>query len=323
MAHELDFSNGRANMAYVGERPWHGLGQLLTADASIDVWTQEAGLGFTVKRAPVHYQMPGKPMQKYAGRDVLYRHDTELALGIVTDTYKIVQPSDVMETMRRICSVAGFTMETAGSLYGGAKIWALARVGKDAVVAGVDKVAPYVLIVTSFDGTMATTVTYTIIRAVCNNTVSMAMNRLDESCTLRVPHAMSYDPAKAQAWLGIGVTKFEQWVARAELSAQEKISAEQADEIIVQILQKNDEHAVEDIRESKAYNQIMKLFYDGNVGSDMQHCKSTRYGLLNAVTYYADHIAGNKQEARLKSTWTGQLANLKTRAQELCFGQAA
>ena len=27
MAHELDFSNGRANMAYVGEKPWHGLGR--------------------------------------------------------------------------------------------------------------------------------------------------------------------------------------------------------------------------------------------------------------------------------------------------------
>ncbi len=27
MAHELDMSNGRANMMYAGDRPWHGLGK--------------------------------------------------------------------------------------------------------------------------------------------------------------------------------------------------------------------------------------------------------------------------------------------------------
>ena len=30
MAHELDMTNNRANMAYVGDKPWHGLGQELT-----------------------------------------------------------------------------------------------------------------------------------------------------------------------------------------------------------------------------------------------------------------------------------------------------
>lgn len=317
MAHQLDMSNGRANMAYVGAKPWHGLGSVLTEDASIEVWTQEAGLGFTVKRAPVQYTIPGKPLQVYAGRDVLYRHDTEMALGVVTSNYNIVQTSDVMETMRRFCQAAGFKMETAGSLYGGAKIWALARCGVDAVVAGVDKVAPYVLIVTSFDGSLATTVTFTSVRAVCNNTVSMAMARLDNSCTLRVPHTSTFDPAHAQAWMGIGVTKFEQWVARAQTAAQEKISAEQADEVVVQILRRNEEHSIEVIRESKAYNAIMNLFANGNQGSDMEHCKRTKYGLLNAITFYADHVAGSKQEARLKSAWTGQLSNLKVHAQEL------
>ena len=31
MAHEIDFSNKRANMAYVGETPWHSLGAKLPA----------------------------------------------------------------------------------------------------------------------------------------------------------------------------------------------------------------------------------------------------------------------------------------------------
>ena len=41
MAHEIDMSNNRANMAFVGEIPWHGLGQELTEDADLNTWKVE------------------------------------------------------------------------------------------------------------------------------------------------------------------------------------------------------------------------------------------------------------------------------------------
>lgn len=56
MSHMIDQSAGRDAIAFVGEVPWHGLGRQLTAGASIEQWTQEAGLGFTVERAPVMFR---------------------------------------------------------------------------------------------------------------------------------------------------------------------------------------------------------------------------------------------------------------------------
>ena len=44
MAHEIDMTTGRAGMAYMGDTPWHGLGQKLTDGASLETWQQEAGL---------------------------------------------------------------------------------------------------------------------------------------------------------------------------------------------------------------------------------------------------------------------------------------
>lgn len=45
MAHELTLrANGRAEMAFVGETPWHGLGQRVTKGASIEAWQREAGM---------------------------------------------------------------------------------------------------------------------------------------------------------------------------------------------------------------------------------------------------------------------------------------
>lgn len=33
MSHEIDMSNNRANMAYVGKVPWHELGQQINPDS--------------------------------------------------------------------------------------------------------------------------------------------------------------------------------------------------------------------------------------------------------------------------------------------------
>ena len=40
-------------MAYVGETPWHNLGQQLPAKQPIDVWAREAGMDWTIRETPV------------------------------------------------------------------------------------------------------------------------------------------------------------------------------------------------------------------------------------------------------------------------------
>ncbi len=174
MAHELDYTTGRAGMAYVGATPWHGLGQKLTAGQSIDVWRVEAGLDYSVKRAPVTYEVGEDLSMEMPGRDVLYRSDTGGALSVVSKDYRVVQPGEVLEFFEELANIGGFDLETAGSLSDGKRIWALAKVNDGAPVIGHDVVRPYVLLATSYDGTMATTAKMTAIRVVCNNTLTMS-----------------------------------------------------------------------------------------------------------------------------------------------------
>ena len=42
-------------MAYVGQTPWHQLGNQLPAKQSIDVWAQQAGMDWTICETPVRY----------------------------------------------------------------------------------------------------------------------------------------------------------------------------------------------------------------------------------------------------------------------------
>ena len=44
MAHEITITEGTAEMAYVGEKPWHGLGQRLEEGATVEEWQKASGM---------------------------------------------------------------------------------------------------------------------------------------------------------------------------------------------------------------------------------------------------------------------------------------
>ena len=95
MAHLID------SMAYVGDTPWHGLGNRLTEKQSIDVWAHEAGMDWKINETPVRFSAQhwsgGEMLNSFADQKVLYRLDTLDALSVVSKRYKVVQPMDILE----------------------------------------------------------------------------------------------------------------------------------------------------------------------------------------------------------------------------------
>jgi phage/plasmid-like protein (TIGR03299 family) len=69
------------------------------------------------------------------------------------------------------------TLETAGSLREGKRVWILARIAEnsDVGIVGDDIVRKYLLLSNSHDGTTAVRVGFTPIRVVCANTLAMAV----------------------------------------------------------------------------------------------------------------------------------------------------
>jgi hypothetical protein len=54
MAHEIDFSKGKAAMAYRGEKPWHGLGFTIDEGDDVEAIRVKAGLDFEILKGDVH-----------------------------------------------------------------------------------------------------------------------------------------------------------------------------------------------------------------------------------------------------------------------------
>ena len=49
MSHQIE------QMAYVGETPWHGLGNQLSQHQPLDVWAQQAGMDWRIESSNVSY----------------------------------------------------------------------------------------------------------------------------------------------------------------------------------------------------------------------------------------------------------------------------
>ena len=176
-------------MAYAGERPWHGLGNKLAPQQSIEVWRQQAGMDWQIEEAEVRYVV-GKngvgAINAFSEQKVLYRSDTKNPLAVVSKRFQVVQPGEILEFYRDLTAGNGFELETAGVLRHGRKFWALARTGQSANLRGRDRVDAYLLLATACDGTLATTAQFTSVRVVCNNTLQIAVG--DRKGAINVPH---------------------------------------------------------------------------------------------------------------------------------------
>ena len=144
-------------MAYTGAVPWHGLGEKLEIDVSLDEFRRKAGLMWEVTKRPVMFAPTGDGFQSYqAFKDkfVLARDMDDRPYAVVSGRYKPVQPKEIFEFFRDLLALHGMRMHTAGSLMDGARIWALAETGDSAFIKGADRVDGYLLLSTSYDLTL-------------------------------------------------------------------------------------------------------------------------------------------------------------------------
>ena len=313
MAHMIDETSGAAAIAFVGATPWHGLGQALTAGADIATWTREARLDYTVLESPVLYRTAAaSEPELFKGRKVLHRSDTGGALAVVSDGYHVVQPAEVMGFFERLVGLGGFQLETAGALSYGRRVWALASVGEGADVVDGDVVKPYLLLGTSYDGTMATVAKFTTIRVVCNNTITAALN--DTQGTVRVLHSERFDPEAVRLELGIVANNWERFLVQSRQLAKVEMSAIEADSFVAELLKPYHSGRL-DVTESRTFKRIRALFDGASIGNEL--AGASRWGMLNAVTELVDHERGRSDNTRLESAWFGTGAAIKARALEL------
>ncbi|WP_353164060.1 DUF932 domain-containing protein [Acinetobacter guillouiae] len=336
MAHLIE------QMAYVGQTPWHGLGNQLSQNQPIEVWAQLAGMDWRIESSDVGYMAQNHRGQSiimpFEEQRVLYRSDTHAPLSVVSQRYQEVQPKQILEFYRDLTEQSCFELETAGILKGGKKFWALAKTGQTSALKGKDVSNGYILLATACDGTLATTAQFTSIRVVCNNTLAIALKGQDVSRgVVKVPHSTKFDADKIKQQLGISIRAWDEHMYEMKQLSQRKVSqqeaaayfdavfnnsslshAEQDGRLIQyyrQVANSTDTHKTEP--NGRAMSKVMTMFNGHGRGAELSSAKETAYGLLCAITEFADHERRSmSQDHRLDSAWFGAGAGLKQRGLE-------
>ncbi len=318
MAHLIENNaiTGKAEIAYANSTPWHGLGQQLTQDAPIDVWRKEAGLDWEAKLSPIMFTWDGQNYSEMPNQNVIYRNDTNAPLGVVTDRYKVHQPAEVLEFFNTLVQSAGFTLEVAGAIKGGKRIWALANVNREAVVLQDDAVRGYLLLSTSFDGTAATIGQFTSIRVVCNNTLSMA-DQENAPSRVVLTHGAEFDQSLMRDRLGLVVSGFDGMMDKYRKLARQGVSSEYARDFTNTLFPASYNPQTNTFKESRGFKRVLELFDGAGMGANNYGVYGTKWGLLNAVTQYVDHERGHNVDTRMNNAWFGNGNRMKSQAEEM------
>jgi len=311
MAAEIDTSNNRQNMAFVGQTPWHGLGSKLAPGADMETWRTAAGLAWEVAETEVLFRDQAL-VREFPDTKILLRSDTRAPLSVVSKWYNTVQPGEVLGFFDELVRAGGFELETAGALRGGKRIWALARVGEEAKIVDGDMIKPYLLLATSYDASMATTAQFTSVRVVCNNTLSAAIGNGEQK--VKIPHLSKFDAKAVRDQLTIAVSGWDEFLLQTRRMAATPLDAQAADSYLLDVFKCDVEtlEAPEKTRKSKAYKRVLALFDGSAVGSEL--VGQSLWGMVNSVTEYVDHERGKQRDSALDAAWFGEGANLKDRA---------
>jgi phage/plasmid-like protein (TIGR03299 family) len=336
MSHELTIrANGKVEMAFAGDIPWHGLGTQMVRGAPIEEWITAAGMDWKVLKAFPRF--PGNradisnpdSWRKVTDKVILFRSDiadeSSDYLGVVSADYKVVQPKTILEFFRDLVGSAGLEIETAGTMFGGKKLWAMAHVsGSDHPVADArDKMKMNLLLATSLDGSLATTGMWIATRVVCNNTIRIGLSETD-ALRVKVRHSTEFDAGKVQKELGLKAAETIYERAMREMREMADKRMRESDVILTTarlVAPDYDELKPEDqkkVLNRKPVQTISQLALDRKaMGSEYDGTDGTVWQWLNATTQYVDHLSGKANtttDNRMQSAWFGAGADLKERA---------
>lgn len=320
MAHELTIrKNGKAEIMYVGDAPWHNLGTKVEGVPTIEEAIKAAGLDWTVNLKPLFLGTEGDDQtmaldesQKVPAKATV-RSDNNNVLGVVGLNYRPLQNIEAFKFFQTFLDSKAATLETAGSLKGGKRVWILAKIAIPAqeVVPG-DKVEQYVLLSNSHDGTTAIRVGFTAIRVVCNNTLSVA-EMPGVSKLISIKHVGN--PAETleaiKEIMDLAGRQFTATVEQYRKLAAMPVSIIDLEKYVRIAFNLKEEDS--DGRSSKVVQAVTRLFQTGR-GAEMDGVKGTMWAAYNAATEYIQYERGKSEDTRLDSTWFGDGAAINKRA---------
>lgn len=334
MAHEISHESGKAEIAYAGETPWHGLGTKVDGLQTTAAMLTAAGMDWTVETRPLETILVNGSRIEVPSHRSIIRTDTNRVMGVATARYQAIQNQQMADMVDALVAEGAAVVEVAGALGHGERCWMLAQIpGAFDVVKG-DEVKPYFLLAWGHDGLHGVAGKLTAVRVVCKNTLTAAgfgKGKWSATADVYIKHVKSASVSIEAARKALGLVKkqteqtAEAYRAIAGVSMTERAAAEYfstvfpvEDLAMTQAEAESDAYA-ERLAKWDAHQDALLRLFESGVGADVPGVRGTAWAAYNAVTEWTDHLypvlkSGEISRIRQESVLFGQYSIVKERA---------
>ena len=288
-------------MFYVGETPWHGLGEKLESAPTVRDAILQSGLDWEVGLKDL-FTADGQQVPARA----TIRSTDNTVLGVVGPRYVPLQNKDAFDWFEPFVESGEASLHTAGSLQEGKKIWVLAQINRDnsEIVRG-DEVAKFLMLSNSHDGTTAIRVGFTPIRIVCANTLAMA-HSASASKLIRVRHTQSsrINLDRLREIMDTINGQFEATAEQFRFLASRNFNAADVRKYVKTVL--GVERVIDADLPTRTKNTMDKIFeLIDNERQSLPGVRGTYWAAYNGVNEYFNYHQGRNNDNRMNSLWFG------------------
>jgi phage/plasmid-like protein (TIGR03299 family) len=318
MAHNVE------TMAYAGETPWHGLGRPVSNDLTPDQMLKAAGLDWTVSKHPLYLKQDedGFDLRKTTYTALLRDSDNSI-LTFVPDDWQPLQNKDAFQFFCEFVEAGEMEMHTAGSLQNGKRVWALAKTKEKFRLRfkgkGEDVIENYLLLHNPHDYGWSIGVDQTAVRVVCNNTLTMALQKASARM-VKVSHSTKFDPEVVKEAMFAAHENMVEYRERAEFLVTKKYKKDLVKEYFGQLFPSVAK--VEEGEEKKQHRNAVLAYETLETQPGAELGEGSWWQAYNAVTFLTDHRLGRTPETRLNKAWFGTGKTLKIKAMNLALEYA-
>ena len=304
-SHDSSFSVGKAN-------PWHRAGVVFENAPSVKEGITQAGLDWKVALQDTQ-TVSGIALPQKA----VVRTDINLPIGMVSKQYTPLQNEDAFDFFQDFIDSGVASLETAGSLQNGRRVFILAKIANmDMYVTDDDVVQSYLLLSNSHDGSAAVYVGYTPIRVICQNTLTIATTN-KAARFIKIYHHGNVNETLNQVKDTMDIVN-KQFIATQEkykeLVQITNISSESVRKYLKSVFSIKDlEKSFEDnteIPESELEQERSRLIkrVEEIWADDLVKVGDNAWTLYNSVNYYLNHESGRTIDGNRNSLMFGNNA---------------
>jgi len=311
--HDLEIDDRGARMAFAGQIPWHRLGQQMNGLQTVDAMLEAARADFEVRLTRVAavdedgnliINPDGTPVIVEDSRATVRMNPDGSVDGLATVGTRFVVKQN-REITERALAVVGAShgdavIDTMGVLDGGREFFTSIDLGSLIIdPMGVsDEIKRFLLVRNGHNGKVPIVYANTDIRAVCKNTVMMAMN--DAQRVFKARHTANADSAieDAQQVLQISTEWAKSFKQTAEemLSIPVSVGSGRIDRVLNKVFP---EKSGESDRQKQNRLEVVSLVR-GIYGNDRNAggFGENGWSLYNSVVEYLDHFRDGKPDER-------------------------